>query len=153
MKIFIVLTALLIAVAPQKCAKDEEESDITNLSDDTGYTAEDIRMRKAFTDWMGFCQQADSIVMDARIQISQATDCYDDPNTTKRGKLNSAIIRSEKRLGKLSDHMLQRKKFTKARFQTDESILQEIETFKKDFRQKQEELNESLLEMKQLYEQ
>lgn len=151
MKIFIVLTALLIAVAPQKCAKDEEESGITNLFDDRGYTVEDIRMRKAFTDWMEFCREADSIVLDARIQISEASDCYDDPHTINRGKLKSAIIRSESRLGKLSDHMLQQKNFTQARFQTDESILQEVENFKKDFRQKQEELNKSLFELKKLY--
>lgn len=150
MKIFIAIAALLIAVAPQGCAKDEEESEIST-PDATGYTAEDIRMRKALADWTAFCSEADSIVMDARIQISQATDCYYDPHIANRSKLKSAIIRSESRLGKLSDHMLQRKKFPEDRFQTDETILQEIEVFKKDFRHKQEELNESLLELKKLY--
>lgn len=153
MKLFIALAALFIAVAPQGCAKDEEETEITNSPDDTVNAADDIKMRKALTDWMEFCRKADSIVLDARIQISQASDCYDDPHTANRAKLKSAIIRSETRLGKLSDHMLQRKKFSEEHFKTDESVLQEIESFKKDFLHKQQELNESLLELKQLYEQ
>jgi hypothetical protein len=75
MKVFVAIAALLISVAPNGCAKDEEESEVSTLADDTGYTAGDIRMRKAFEDWTAFCRDADNIVMDARIQISQATDC------------------------------------------------------------------------------
>lgn len=151
MKLFIALTALLIAVAPTGCAKDEEEAEITNSPDDTGYTAEDMRMRKAFIDWTAFCKKADSIVMDARIQISEASDCYDDSRTPHRGKLKSAIIKAESRLEKLSKKMLHRREFSEERFQADESILQEVETFKKDFQHKQEKLNESLIELKKLY--
>lgn len=151
MKIFIAIAALLIAAAPQRCAKDEDEKDITTELEENGYESYDIRIRNAYSDWLAFCREADSIVLDARIQISEASDCYDDPHTINRGKLKSAIIRSESRLGKLSDHMLQRKKFPDERFYSDETILREIEVFQEDFRQKQEELNKSLLELKKLY--
>ena len=151
MKLQIAVAVLLIAAAPQKCAKDEDETKLTTVLEENGYKSYEVGMRSAYSDWLVFCKEADSIVLDARIQISEASDCYDDSHTANRGKLKSAIIRSETRLGKLSDHMLQRKKFSEERFKTDESVLVEIESFKKDFQHKQEELNESLLELKKLY--
>ena len=150
MKVFIAIAALLIAATPKGCAKDEDETKI-NLPDDTGYTAEDVRMRNSYADWIAFCREADSIIFAARIQISEASDCYDESRTPHRGRLKSGIIKAESRLEKLSNKMLQRREFSEKRFQVDESVLQEIEAFKNDFRKKQEALNESLLELKKLY--
>lgn len=151
MKIFIAIAALVIAAAPQRCAKDEEESEVSTLPDSRAQITEDIKMRQAFTEWTAFCKEADSIILEARVQISEANDCYDDSHTPHRGKLKSAIIKAESRLEKLSNKMLHRREFSEEHFQADKAVPEEIEAFKEDFRQKQGELNESLLELKKLY--
>lgn len=151
MKILIALAVLFLTAVPKKCATEEEETEVTNLPHETGYTAEDTQLRKAYADWVEFCKEADSIILDARVQISEATDCYNDSRTKSRSKLKSAIIKSELKLEKLSDKMLQRTKFSEERFQTDPAVLQEVTNFKIDLGRKQEELNKALLEMKKLY--
>ncbi len=62
MKILIALAALFLTAVPKECAMEEEETEVTNLPRETGYTAEDTQLRKAYADWVEFCKEADSIM-------------------------------------------------------------------------------------------
>lgn len=148
MKITLLLAMLILSTAPQRCEKDTDE-DI--LVDETGFTAEDVKMREAFKDWEAFRKNADKIVMDARIQISEANDCYNDPDTPNRGKLKAAIIRAEERLEKLSDKMLKGRKYTNGYLLWNDTTLKEIQAFKEDFTVLHRQLDEALKELKERY--
>lgn len=72
----------------------------------------DLQVRSTIEEWEKFRKEADSMILAGRICISQASDCYDDPQTRHRGRVKSAIIKAESKLEKLSDKMLQARKYS-----------------------------------------
>ena len=147
MKLFII-TGLLLLFVSRGCVEDEDRN--TDI-DTVEYDAADVAVRTAITDWNEFLAASEIAVDDACVRISQAADKADDPETKHRWKLKSAIIKSEKRMDNLSSLLLSAKKIKQDNYHFDDGSLEDIESFKKEFKNRQIKCDEALADMELLY--
>lgn len=149
MKIIIITVAVLLALAPSRCAEENEEVTAEDSIENGGYVAKDIEARKAMADWQVFITESDSAIFSAKVQISEATDRSETPKFKDNKKFRNDIFRADAKLVKLSDKLLRAKKLVPdVVMPPDEMTLQKMESFKKDFRADQAKLNEILVKLK-----
>lgn len=141
MKLFIIV-GLMVLTTAKGCVEENEEGWETETNT-VGYDAEDLAVRTAIADWSQFVAESLSVVDDACVKIAQATDKVDNPGI-HRGRLRSAIIKAEGRVEKLSDMLLKAQKIKPHNYKFDDRTLDEIASFKEDFKFRREQLEEAL---------
>jgi hypothetical protein len=147
MKILIILS-LALTLVPRGCQEENEENWEDEPLDEVGYVAEDIKVRKAIAEWHNFLKESDSAIYAAKVKISEAADCLEDPDIHQKFKLRGKIIKAEGQLEQLSEKLLRAQKFNRSDYEYDEDIIIAMKEFEESFRRKQQVLNETLKELR-----
>lgn len=106
MKIFIIMAAVVLVLAPRQCAEEDEETDKENPIENSDYVAKDVSARIAIAEWHDFIKESDSIILSATKQISSAVDMTDDAKLKHKFKFKNDIYLADGKLERLSEKLL-----------------------------------------------
>lgn len=142
------IVSFILAITPQRCQEESEESLENQAIDGVDYLAEDIKIRKAIEEWEKFIYESNAAVYSAQKQISQAVDRAEDPHLRHRGKFKSLVFKAETQLESLSGKLLKADRFDIEDCNYDEATLQKMREFQVQVNNKIYKLNETLSELK-----